>query len=145
MQRILARRIKQDSTHHVGTVVPVLDSHHRKGGRWRISSARAPLAGQVQSVKLVTCPNLRIRNRYVLLSDHSTNIIVAITFLETISISTMCLHVTLRDIVREEMGCMKLFGSFDITPKPGHGLRPIVPIVLTPVPVPVSDRSTRCE
>ena len=57
----------------------------------------------------------------------------------------MCFHVTLRDIVREEMGCMKLFGSFDITPKPGHGLRPIVPIVLTPVPVPVSDRSTRCE
>ena len=28
---------------------------------------------------------------------------------------------------REQVGCMKLCGSFHITPEPGHGPRPIVP------------------
>ena len=57
-------------------VVLVLDSRHRREGRWRISSARAPSAGQVQSVKFAWGLNLRIRNWYVALSDHSIMITV---------------------------------------------------------------------
>ena len=32
-----------------------------------------------------------------------------------------------QDRVREQMGCMKLCGHFQIKPEPGHGPRPIVP------------------
>ena len=50
-----------------------------------------------------------------------------------------------RNIDREEMGCTKLFGSFDITPKPGHGLRPIVPLCSHTNPCScLGPGSTRC-
>ena len=41
---------------------------------------------------------------------------------------------------REQMGCMKLCGSFYITPEPGQGSRPIVPYCSSPGPcaLPVS-------
>ena len=43
-----------------------------------------------------------------------------------------------RESDREETGCMKLCGSFHITPEPEHGRVLLSLVILVPVPFPVS-------